>query len=66
MVEGRVSTRVLAWQQVRYQNRLFWRTPLAAFFTLAFPLMFLLLFATLFGTEKIEIPGRGTDRKSVV
>ncbi|WKZ82033.1 MAG: ABC transporter permease [Acidimicrobiia bacterium] len=60
MVEGRVSTRVLAWQQVRYQNRLFWRTPLAAFFTLAFPLMFLLLFATLFGTEKIEIPGRGT------
>jgi ABC-2 type transport system permease protein len=50
---------VLTWQQVRYQNRLFWRTPVAAFFTIAFPLMFLLLFSVLFGTEEFEITGRG-------
>ena len=41
----------LLWDQVRYQNKSFWRTPVAAFFTLIFPLMFLFLFNTLFGFE---------------
>ncbi len=26
--------------QIRYQNKIFWRTPVAAFFTLVFPLIF--------------------------
>lgn len=56
---GRTPTVVLFGQQIRYQNRLFWRTPVAAFFTLVFPLMFLLLFSVIFGDEKIEITGRG-------
>ena len=43
--------------QVRYQNRVFWRTPIAAAFTLAFPLMFLLLFNLLFD-GLMDIPGR--------
>ncbi len=30
-------------RQVRHQNRLFWRSPVAAVFTLAFPLMFLVV-----------------------
>src|SRR5665811_586749 len=47
----------LIWQQIRYQNKIFWRTPISAFFTLVFPLMFLLLFTTIFGNE--EIPGLG-------
>lgn len=34
--------------QIRHQNRLFWRSPVAAVFTIAFPLMFLLLFNLLF------------------
>lgn len=59
MAEGRTPTVSLLWQQIRYQNKLFWRTPIAAFFTLFFPLMFLLLFSVLFGDEKIELPGRG-------
>ena len=59
MTEGRTPIVALTWQQVRYQNRLFWRTPVAAFFTIAFPLMFLLLFSVLFGTEEFEITGRG-------
>ncbi|MBI5157395.1 MAG: ABC transporter permease [Acidimicrobiia bacterium] len=59
MAEGRTATAVLTWQQVRYQNRLFWRTPVAAFFTIAFPLMFLLLFSVIFGTGTFEITGRG-------
>ena len=49
----------LAGAQVRYENRLFWRSPVAAFFTIAFPLMFLLLFSVLFGEATIEIAGRG-------
>ena len=50
----------LSWRQLRYENTIFWRTPIAAFFTIFFPLMFLLLFSALFGDEKIEIVGRGT------
>jgi ABC-2 type transport system permease protein len=43
---------------VAYQNRLFWRTPVAAAFTVAFPLMFLILFNLLFGDGAvIDIPG---------
>lgn len=38
-------------RQVRYENRSFWRTPAAAFFTIAFPLMMLLIFATVFGND---------------
>lgn len=59
MAETRTSVGRLTWDQIRYQNRLFWRTPVAAFFTLAFPLMFLLLFSVLFGTQEFEITGRG-------
>ncbi|MEX1209214.1 MAG: ABC transporter permease [Acidimicrobiia bacterium] len=50
----------LAFRQLRYENKVFWRTPIAAFFTVFFPLMFLVLFSALFGNEVIEIPGRGS------
>lgn len=57
MSEHRTSTPVLVWQQIRYQDTLFWRSPVAAFFTLVFPLMFLVLFNLLFEGE-IEIADR--------
>lgn len=44
----------LVWQQIKYQNKIFWRTPVAAFFTLVFPLMFLVLFTAIFGNDEIE------------
>ena len=44
----------LMWQQFRYQNRIFWRTPIAAFFTMVFPLMLLILFTAIFGNDVIE------------
>lgn len=50
----------LALRQLRYENRAFWRNPAAAFFTFAFPLMFLVIFNLLFGNEKIELLGRST------
>ena len=39
----------LVWVQIRHNNRLFWRTPAAAFFTLALPVIFLVLFSVIFG-----------------
>jgi ABC-2 type transport system permease protein len=39
----------LALRQVRYENRAFWRNPIAAFFTFFFPLMFMVIFNVLFG-----------------
>lgn len=48
------SSSLLLWRQIRHQNAMFWRTPVAAFFTLALPLMFLLLFNVLFGGEEVN------------
>lgn len=41
----------LLWDQIRYQNKIFWRSPVSAFFTLVFPLMFLVLFTAIFGNQ---------------
>lgn len=40
---------VLTLRQVRYTNKAFWRNPASAFFTFAFPLMFLVIFTALLG-----------------
>ncbi|TMK84578.1 MAG: ABC transporter permease [Actinobacteria bacterium] len=41
----------LAVRQVRFTNKAFWRNPANAFFTFAFPLMFLVIFTALFGNS---------------
>ena len=43
----------LLWRAVRAENRLFWRTPIGAFFTLGLPLIMLVLFVALFGNDRI-------------
>jgi ABC-2 type transport system permease protein len=44
--------------QVRTTNKAFWRNPASAFFTFAFPLMFLVIFTSLLGTGTVEVaPG---------
>ena len=48
----------LAVRQVRYTNRSFWRNPASAFFTFAFPLMFLVIFTALFGNDTIRVFGQ--------
>jgi ABC-2 type transport system permease protein len=40
-------------RQIRAQNKLFLRNPFSAFFSMAFPLMFLLLFGSLNGSNRI-------------
>lgn len=44
-------------RQVRYENRSFWRNPPAAFFTIIFPLMFLVIFNLVFSDRTVEVPG---------
>ncbi len=52
----------LSLRQVRYTNKAFWRNPASAFFTFAFPLMFLVIFTALFGNGTADI---GTQEFSV-
>lgn len=48
----------LALRQVGYENRAFWRNPAAAFFTFAFPLLFMVIFNVLFGGQGDAPPGQ--------
>jgi len=45
----------LTFSQVRYVNKAFWRNPSRAFFTFAFPLMFLVIFTSLLGNGTVHI-----------
>jgi len=53
-----MSAMALAFRQIKFENKSFWRNPASAFFTFAFPLMFLVIFNTVFGNGKIPIFGR--------
>jgi len=45
----------LTFSQVRYVNKAFWRNPARAFFTFAFPLMFLVIFTSLLGSGTVHL-----------
>jgi ABC-2 type transport system permease protein len=53
-----VSDLTQSFRVVRYTNKAFWRNPANAFFTFAFPLMFLVIFTSLFGTGTVPVAGR--------
>jgi ABC-2 type transport system permease protein len=53
-----VSPLALTLRQVRYTNTAFWRNPASAFFTFAFPLMFLVIFTSLLGNGDVTIGGQ--------
>jgi ABC-2 type transport system permease protein len=50
-----MSAVALAWQQFRFERKLFWRNPSAAFFNFVLPLLLLLLIATAFAGEQDEL-----------
>jgi len=50
-----VSGAALLWRQYRFERRLFWRNPSAAFFNFSLPTIFLLLIASVFHTDKQEL-----------
>jgi ABC-2 type transport system permease protein len=52
-----MSAATLTVRQIRFTNKAFWRNPAAAFFTFVFPLMFLVIFATLLGSGTVTVNG---------
>src|SRR5262245_7407759 len=48
----------LTLRQMGYVNKAFWRNPASAFFTFAFPLMFLVIFTALLGHGTVAIGTR--------
>ena len=53
-VGQRPSTAGLIWGQFRYSTRSFWRTPVAAFFTLVFPATFLVVISAIAGNAVVD------------
>ena len=47
-------------RQFRFTNKAFWRNPASAFFTFAFPLMFLVIFTSLLGDGAGGVPRRSS------
>ncbi len=47
-----MTTATLAWRQFRFERRMFWRNPSAAFFNFLLPLVLLVLIAAAFGTSR--------------
>jgi ABC-2 type transport system permease protein len=54
-----MSAAALAVHQFRYDQKVFWRNPASVGFTVLFPVMFLVLFELLFGSNKLD--GLGVD-----
>jgi ABC-2 type transport system permease protein len=52
-----MSAATLTLFQMRYVNKAFWRNPASAFFTFAFPLMFLVIFTSLLGHGEVRVGG---------
>jgi ABC-2 type transport system permease protein len=47
----------LALHQFRYDQKVFWRNPASVFFTVAFPVILLLIFGTVFGGQTVQVRG---------
>ena len=56
-----MSATALTLSQVRYVNKSFWRNPASAFFTFAFPLMFLVIFTSLLGHDTVQVGARSVN-----
>jgi ABC-2 type transport system permease protein len=52
-----VSTLRLVLHEFRFNQKVFWRNPGSVFFTVLLPVIFLLIFATIFGNDPIETLG---------
>src|ERR1700726_2289143 len=50
-----MNSTAIALRQVEFEQKSFWRNPAAAFFAFLFPIMFLVIFATLFQSSIVKI-----------
>ena len=56
-----MSGTALALHQFRFDQRIFWRNPASVFFTVMLPVVFLVIFNAIFGSEPIEELGINTS-----
>ena len=61
-----MSGAALALHQFRFDQKTFWRNPASVFFTVAFPVMFLVIFDLVFGNGNASRPGRGRRRQHLL
>src|SRR2546421_1810116 len=59
-----MSSATMTLSQMRYVNKAFWRNPASAFFTFAFPLMFLVIFTALLGQGTVRLGGRAVHQST--
>jgi ABC-2 type transport system permease protein len=52
-----VTGAALALHQFRFDQKTFWRNPASVFFTVLFPVLLLLIFATVFGGQTVDVRG---------
>lgn len=52
-----MSGLALIGHQFRYDQKAFWRNPASVFFTVMFPVLLFLIFATVFGDQTVEVRG---------
>ncbi len=52
-----MSSLAMALHEFRFNQKVFWRNPGSVFFTVLLPVMFLLIFATIFGNDPIDTLG---------
>jgi ABC-2 type transport system permease protein len=53
-----MNAAALAVSQVRYVNKAYWRNPASAFFAFAYPLMFLVIFTSIFRNADVQFGAR--------
>ena len=58
-----MSGLALAAHQFRFDQKTFWRNPASVFFTVMLPVIFLLIFATIFGNDRIDELGGETGEQ---
>ena len=51
---------MVARAQIRYEQKAYWRNPMAAVFTLLFPVVFLVVVGTSTGTRGCRVPRSST------
>lgn len=56
-----MSSGALALHQFRFDQKIFWRNPTSVFFTVLLPVVFFVIFNTIFGSEPIEELGINTS-----
>ncbi len=53
-----MNAAALTLSQMRYVNKAYWRSPASAFFALAYPLMFLVIFTSIFRNSTVQFGAR--------